>query len=77
MKRLTSFDARDGGLVVRANGTRWKVPVGRRLDVVFWPYGDPVESEDYPPAGYLRNLNSPHPIPAMRVDGLPKSLKYR
>jgi hypothetical protein len=38
------------------------------LDVVFWRYGDPVESEDYPPASYLRNLNSAHPIPATRVE---------
>jgi hypothetical protein len=67
MKRLTSFDALDDGLVVLANGTRWKMAVGRHLDVVFWRYGVPVESEDYPPAGYLRNLNSANPIPATRV----------
>jgi len=30
-----------------------------------------MESEDDPPASSLRNLSSPHPIPATRVEDVP------
>jgi hypothetical protein len=46
------------------------------LGAVFWRSGgrrsgNPMESEDDPPASSLRNLSSPHPIPATRVEDVP------
>lgn len=68
MKRISSYHGIEDDQVVLENGTRWTVPCTRLIDITFWRYGDPVESEDYARAGYLRHLGSQKPIPARRVD---------
>ena len=68
MKRISSYSGIEDDQVVLENGTRWTVAVGRQIDVTFWSYGDPVESEDFQPGGYLRKLGAQGCIPATRVD---------
>ncbi len=68
MKHITHYSRLDENEVVLKNGTRWTVPCARLIDITFWRYGDPVESEDDEPGAYLHHLASQNLIPAKRVD---------
>ena len=64
MKRIALYECIEDDLVCLSDGTRWKLPPGRILDVTFWPPGSPVEHDAYPVDSYIRRVESLGRIPA-------------